>query len=321
MRALDAVRLAQAIDQAVVGDDVRLEPLLPHPPEQPASLVDPPPRRLPAPRAHPDPAVPGDEDRVRVGVGRAASAGALHLVEQEPGVLEPPVPAQRSDQGVVALRVGGAAKLAQAVERGERLAREAFLPERADDVGERGGGDERGVRAEEAEERRERAGADEREHRGAERGLGERDVGVGPREEGEGEGGGEAAVGGGRGGGEGALRAEAAGGGGAGWRRWSAGRSRRRSGTGGAWRRSGGVGGARQAAAARGGTGMETAALASGEGRASAWGWIKREGGNCQTAGCILVWSTTTNHKHGKSGLSKVAHPAHISFTPVTTRI
>jgi hypothetical protein len=53
---------------------------------------------------------------------------------------------------------------------------------------------------------------------------------------------------------------------------------------------------------------METAALASGEGRASAWGWI-------------LVWSTTTNHKHGKSGLSKVAHPAHISFTPVTTRI
>ena len=216
--ALHAVRFAQSIDQAVVGHDVRLEPLLPHPPEQPPRLVNPPPRRLPAPRAHPDPAVPGDEHRVGVRVGLAARAGALHLVEQEPGILEPPVPAQRVDEGVVALRVGGAPELPHAVERGERVAREPFLSERADDVGERGRGDERGVRAEEAEERRERAGAGERERRGAERDLGERDglgagVVVGPGEEPEGEGGGEAAVGGARGGGgggEGPLRAEAA---------------------------------------------------------------------------------------------------------------
>lgn len=215
--AVHTVRFTQAIDQAVVGHDVRLEPLLPHPPEQPPRLVDPPPRRLPAPCAHPDPAVPGNEHRVRVGVRLAARTGSLHLVEQEPGIPKPPVLAQRGDQGVVALRVRGAAELAHAVERGERVAREPFLPERADDVGERGGGDERGVRAEEAEERRERVGAGERERRGAERGLGDLDgagVGVGvvvrPGEEGEGEGGGEAAAGRGRGGGERPLRAQAA---------------------------------------------------------------------------------------------------------------
>lgn len=215
MGALHAIRFTQAIDQAVVGHDVRLEPLLAHPPEQPPRLVDPPPRRLPAPRAHPDPAVPGNEHRVRVGVRLAARTGSLHLVEQKPGIPKPPVLAQRGYQGVVALRVRGAAELAHAVERGERVAREPFLPERADDVGDRGGGDERGVRAEEAEERRERVGAGKRERRGAERGLGDLDgVGVGvvvrPGEEGEGEGGGEAAVGRGRGGGERPLRAEAA---------------------------------------------------------------------------------------------------------------
>uniref|UniRef100_A0A8R7U4S3 Uncharacterized protein n=1 Tax=Triticum urartu TaxID=4572 RepID=A0A8R7U4S3_TRIUA len=216
VRTLHAVRLAEAIDIAVVGHDVRLQPLLPHPPEQPPGLIDPSPGGLPAPGPRPDPAVPGNEHGVGVGVRPAARAGALHLVEQEPGLLEPAVPAQRGEQRVVALRVRGAPELARAVEGGEGLPREALLAERADDVGERGGGDERGVLAEEAEERGERAGAGEGERGGAERGLGERDgarvggVGVGPVEEGEGERGGDPAVVGGGRGGEGPLRAEAA---------------------------------------------------------------------------------------------------------------
>lgn len=213
--ALHAVRFTQAIDQAVVSHDIRLEPLFSHPPEQPPRLVDPPPCRLPASRAHPDAAVPGNEHRVRVGVRLAARTGSLHLVEQEPGITKPPVPAQRSDQSVVALRVRGAVELAHAVKRGERVAREPFLTEHADYVGERSSGDDRSVRTEEAEERRERVGAGQRERRGAERGFGERDgvgvgVGVRPGEEGESESSGEATVGRVRGGGERPLRAEAA---------------------------------------------------------------------------------------------------------------
>jgi hypothetical protein len=77
MRALDAVCLSQAIDQAVVGHDVRLELLLLHPRKSLVAFRH---------RAHPDPAVPGDEDRVCLGVGRTARTGALHLIEQEPGV-------------------------------------------------------------------------------------------------------------------------------------------------------------------------------------------------------------------------------------------
>lgn len=127
------VSLAETIDQTVVGDNVGHEALEQHVPEHVVCLPDPPPYSFPAPCLHPSPAIGADEYCIGVRVRWTPESRELHLLQQEPGFLHVPNPAQCRDHDIVGPDVRLAAKLLHSVECRQGLLGEAFLSEHLDD--------------------------------------------------------------------------------------------------------------------------------------------------------------------------------------------